>query len=363
MLAEAAEARYKQDDQLVGPFIMNKSARELWIVRQRFRVEKEDKISSYEDILRDFRHNHQLIQGTLMEHVVGMKPVDDYRLMVQVKTTLDRLALASVLKQINHYEAQNVLTNDMMSGGVSRSKWGYAAVKARAVLPNPDRSHATEIFWGASLGVSEYELRVTVASFGRYLTLAEERSFYMEPTYVHYVRATYENPQSAGLAAGQFLKVKTGVLQCTTGDSTQDALIRDRIDSMLLDVVPDSSQVRLPHRLQYAAKFLGAKEAMANLHDEHLKTKRLHEPAMDAQDKMMQWDAEDPLLPPKRAKTEAQDARLRMDTRRPTASTASDLKIKTSASKPQLAAPAHKPTLKPKAPTPASRGVPKPAHK
>ena len=30
----------------------------------------------------------------------------------------------------------------------------------------------------------------------------------MEPTYVHYVRATHENPQSAGLAAGQFLKVK-----------------------------------------------------------------------------------------------------------------------------------------------------------
>ena len=58
----------------------------------------------------------------------------------------------------------------------------------------------------------------------------------MEPTYVHIVRATYENPQSAGLAAGPFLKVKTGVLQCTTGDSTQDALIRDHIDSMLLDV-------------------------------------------------------------------------------------------------------------------------------
>jgi hypothetical protein len=193
--------------------------------------------------------------------------------------------------------------------------------------------------------------------------LAEEPSFYMEPTYVHYVRATYENPQSAGLAAGQFLKVKTGVLQCTTGDSTQDALIRDRIDSMLLDVVPDSSQVRLPHRLQYAAKFLGAKEAMAKLHDEHLKTKRLHEPAMDTQEKMMQWDTEDPLLQPKRAKTEAQDARLRMDTRRPTASTASDLKIKTSASKPQLAAPAHKPTVKPKPPTPARRGVPKPARK
>ena len=363
VVAEAAEARYKQDDQLVGPFIINESARELWIVRQRFRVEKEDKISSYEDIIRDFRQNHQLIQGTLMEHVVGMKPVDNYRLMVQFKTTLDRLTLASVSKQINHYEAQNVLTNDMMSGGVSRSKWGYAAVKARALLPNPDRSHATEIFWGASLGVSEYELRVTIASFGRYLTLAEEPSFYMEPTYVHYVRATYENPQSAGLAAGQFLKVKTGVLQCTTGDSTQDALIRDRINSMLLDVVPDSSQVRLPHRLQYAAKFLGAKEAMAKLHDEHLKTKRVHEPAMDTQEKMMQWDTEDPLLQPKRAKTEAQDARLRMDTRRPTASTASDLKIKTSASKPQLAAPAHKPTVKPKPPTPARRGVPKPARK
>ena len=102
-----------------------------------------------------------------MEHVVGMKPADNHRLMVQFKTTLDRLTLAFVLKQINHYEAQNVLTNDMMSGGVSGGKWGYTAVKARALLPNPDRSQATEIFWGASLGVSKYEFRVTVASFGR----------------------------------------------------------------------------------------------------------------------------------------------------------------------------------------------------
>ena len=363
MVAEAEEARYKQDDQLVGPFIINKSARELLILRQRFRVEKEDKISYYEDINRDFRQNHQLMQGTLMEHVVGMKPVDNYPLMVQFKTTLDHLTLASVLKQINHYKAQNVLTHDMMSEGVSRSKWGYAAVKARALLPNPDRWHATGIFWGASLGVSEYELRPTVAIFGRYLTLAEEPSFCMEFTYVHYVRATYENPQSAGLVAGQLLKVKAGVLQCTTADSTQDALIRDRSDSMLLAVVPNSSEVCLPHRLQYAAKFLGAKEAMAKLHEEHLKTKRLHEPAMDAQEKMMQWDTEDPLLRPKCAKTETQDARLRTGTRRPTTSTTSDLKIKTSATKPQPATPAHKPTVKPKPPTPARRGVPKLARK
>ena len=100
---------------------------------------------------------------------------------------------------------------------------------------------------------------------------------------------------------------------------------------MLLDVVRDSSQVRLPHRLQFVVKSLGAKEAMAKLHEEHLKTKRLHEPAMDAQEKMMQRDTEDPLLQPQRVKTEAQDAPLRRDTRRPTTSTTSDLKMKTSA--------------------------------
>ena len=43
---------------------------------------------------------------------------------------------------------------------------------------------------------------MTLASFGWYLALAEEPSFYMEPTYVHYVTATHENPQSTGLAAG-----------------------------------------------------------------------------------------------------------------------------------------------------------------
>ena len=81
-----------------------------------------DKISSYEDIIRDFRGIHQLIQGTLMEHVVGTKPIDNYRLMVQLQTTLDRLTIARALKQINHYEARNVPTNDMMLGGVSWSK-------------------------------------------------------------------------------------------------------------------------------------------------------------------------------------------------------------------------------------------------
>ena len=71
--------------------------------------------------------------------------------MVQFKTTLDRLTL----KQINHYEVPNLLTNDMMLGGVSRGKWGSAGVKECAMLPRSDRSQATEIFWGASLGVSK----------------------------------------------------------------------------------------------------------------------------------------------------------------------------------------------------------------
>ena len=94
VVAEGAEARYKQDEQLVGPFIINESAHELWILWQRFRVE----ISWYANIIFDFCPNHLLIQGTLMEHVMGMKPVGNCRLMVQFKATLDRLTVASVLK-------------------------------------------------------------------------------------------------------------------------------------------------------------------------------------------------------------------------------------------------------------------------
>ena len=37
-----------------------------------------------------------------MLHVVGMKPVNNYRLMVRFKTTFDRFTLASILKQIGH---------------------------------------------------------------------------------------------------------------------------------------------------------------------------------------------------------------------------------------------------------------------
>ena len=79
----------------------------------------------------------------------------------------------------------------------------------------------------------------------------------MEPTYVHYVTATYEKPPSSGPAAWQFLKVKTGVLPCTTGDLTQDTLIRDHINSMLLDVISDSFQVPLPHRCSTPQSFWG----------------------------------------------------------------------------------------------------------
>ena len=82
--------------------------------------------------------------------------------------------------------------------------------------------------------MSKYELTVIVASFGKYTTLVEEPNFFAEPTYVMFVRVTYENAQSAGLAVGQYPKVKTGVLQCTTRDPTNDALVRDRIDTLLL---------------------------------------------------------------------------------------------------------------------------------
>ena len=58
-----------------------------------------------------------------MELVVSMKTIDNCWLMVQLKTTLDSLKLASVLKEINHYEAQNVLTSDNMLGQMSWAKW------------------------------------------------------------------------------------------------------------------------------------------------------------------------------------------------------------------------------------------------
>ena len=108
---------------------------------------------------------------------------------------------------------------------------------------------AAEVFRGASMGVSKYELSVTVASFGKYTTLVEEPNFFTEPTYVLFVQVTYENTQSAGLSVGRYLKVKTGVLQWATGNPTNDALVRDRIDALLLDVTPDMVHVRLLHRL------------------------------------------------------------------------------------------------------------------
>ena len=103
-------------------------------------------------------------------------------------------------------------------------------------------------------------------------------------------------------AVGQYLRVKTGVLQCTIGDTANDALVWNRIVTLLLDITPDMVHVCLAHRLRYAAKFLGAHHAMTALHEAHAKAKRLQEPAMDVTEKMMQWDANDPLMQPKRPK-------------------------------------------------------------
>ena len=114
-------------------------------------------ICSYEDIIPLFCQSHQLFQALLM----GSKLVDNCMLLVHVKTTLDGQSIASVVKRVNHYGAQKVVQNDKMSGGLSRGWYGYEAVQVKALLPNPTRHNATEVFWATSIGVSKYDLSVT----------------------------------------------------------------------------------------------------------------------------------------------------------------------------------------------------------
>ena len=45
-------------------------------------------------------------------------------------------------------------------------------------------------------------MRVTITGFDRNLTVAEHRGIYMEPTYMHHMRAIYEN--SKVLASRQY---------------------------------------------------------------------------------------------------------------------------------------------------------------
>ena len=54
LVAEAVEANFRQDGQLVSSFMSNEAAHELWMVWKRFRMEKEDTFSSHEDIIRHF---------------------------------------------------------------------------------------------------------------------------------------------------------------------------------------------------------------------------------------------------------------------------------------------------------------------
>ena len=132
----------------------------LRIGRQRFWVAKEDAISSYESIIRDFRQNQKLIQGTAIEHVMGMKPVDNYRLMVQFKTTLNRLTLASVLKEINvsrvmqHPFLRNIHKLGVVGAGQGIT-WQTRPSGARCHMPRrmwrphgmPSEHHGARIYW------------------------------------------------------------------------------------------------------------------------------------------------------------------------------------------------------------------------
>ena len=197
-----------------------------------------------------------------------------------------------------------------------------------------------------------------MASFGKYTSLFEEPNYFTEPTYMLFVRVTYENAQSAGLAVGQYLKVKTGVLQCTTGHPTTDALVHDRIDTLLPDATPDMVHVRLSHRLQYAAKFLGAQQAMTALHEAQAKVKRPQEPVMDVTEKMMQWDADDPLLQPKRPKLDPDSTSINNKTKKTSHKDPRPLDtIKHSTPTPPPASLPAKPSARPKMLTPARRGA------
>ena len=118
--------------------------------------------------------------------------------------------------------------------------------------------------------------------------------------------------------------------------------------------------VRLSHRLQYAVQFLKAREAMAALHEANAKAKRLQERHMDVAQKMMKWDAHDPVLQPERTKLDPDSTSMSSKSKRtlqkdPRPSNP----VKHGTPKPPPDSQPPKPGAKPKAPTPARRAVQK----
>ena len=199
-----------------------------------------------------------------------------------------------------------------------------------------------------------------MASFGEYTALVGKPNFFTEPTCVMLVWATYESAQSAGLVVGLYVKVKTSVLHCTTGDPSNDELVRDRIDTVLLDVTPDTVDVLLSKRRPSGPKFLGAHQAMTALHKSHAKARRLQEPAMDITEKMMQWDVDDPVLRPKILKPDPDTSSSGAKTkRRPTKDHGPPDPIKQGTAKPFPASESAKRSVKPKRLTLARRGAQK----
>ena len=176
-----------------------------------------------------------------------------------------------------------------------------------------------------------------------------------------FVRVTYENAQSPRLAVTKYVKVKTDVTQCTTGHLTNDALVMDIIDTLPLDITLAMVDVRLARQLQYAAKFLGAHEAMTALHEAQPRVNRLHEPAMDVAEKMMQWEATDQPLQPKRPKPDANFTSVNNKNKRTSDKDPKPLDtIKHGTPKPPPAGQPAKPSAKPKTLTAARRGAQKP---
>ena len=118
--------------------------------------------------------------------------------------------------------------------------------------------------------------------------------------------------------------------------------------------------MRLSRRLQYAAKFLGAHQGMTALHEAHAKAKRLQEPTMNVTKKMMQWDADDPLLQPKRSKPDPDASSFATKTKRsPKKDPGPPNPVTQRTPKPSPATQSAKPRVKPKTLTPARRGAQK----
>ena len=293
---EAAQVRRAAGNGEKGPYFIDETTtNNLYTVQQNW-MEKDDpdKIRSCLEIEEVMHEQCPRLNGNMIALLHGYRPLDPYRFLIHLKDHADPHAVTDFLDSARKIKAVHVVTLDTLVGTQSRGNQGYDAMAARARIPNPKPETNRHVFFGISASVKPIHLDLAIASFGTVIKHRGElhapvKDFYMEPTYVTYVKVEYQNPLSSVIATGIRMKTPSGHVHATTGSAERDAASKNATDEYIREKYRvTSSRTPLEYRVNEGSALGGAtqrKEVMDR------KAKAAREVEVTKEEQLLRWQA------------------------------------------------------------------------